>query len=170
MKQICRNWNIFSCKTSLASFTTCLRLPMLSASSWSTGKRFQKSVTENLLVGPSFVFPSSSLDIFSLLSPLLDLRSTIVSNIYVHLGHCRASPPCCLSSSILKLHRISREERFLADNVRILAPRANVLASPIITHSQIFLLEPLHKDKIQIHSLVASDVQLLETLINQCIT
>ena len=55
----------------------------------------------------------------------------------------------------------------MADNVRILAPQANVLASPIITHSQIFLLEPLHKDKIQIHSLVASDVQLLETLINQ---
>ena len=72
-----------------------------------------------------------------------------------------------MSISILKLHSISREEGFLADNVRILAPQANVLASPIITHSQIFLLEPLHEDKIQIHSLVASDVHLLETLINQ---
>ena len=44
------NWNIFSCKTSLASFTTCLRLSMLSGhlDLATNVKCFQKSVTEHL--------------------------------------------------------------------------------------------------------------------------
>ena len=76
------NWNIFSCKTSLASFTTCLRLSMLSShlDLATNVKCFQKSLTEHLkncLSGQKTVAQIAGTNSFKTISAFVFAQKTV---------------------------------------------------------------------------------------------